>query len=318
MIAWVGLAVLAGALLILAAERHHRAFVARAEAQTPVTGRMIEAGGAHVHVREAGRGDGASVLLIHGALANLRELAGPLADLEQNFHVIAYDRPGLGHSSRPRNAARLGAQARVARDVLAACAAGPAIIVGHSLGAAVALRLALDFPGLVRGLVLVAPASHPYPGKNAWWARLAATPFLGAAFCRWVVPAFGPSLGKRGVRSNFAPAPVPHGYWREAGVDLAFRPEAFRASARDVVATRGEFAAQAPRYSDILAPAIVVASERDLVASTRIHARPLAYDLAGELVSAPGAGHMPHRLRADLVVAAVARVHAIASAEAGG
>jgi pimeloyl-ACP methyl ester carboxylesterase len=307
----------AACLGIFLLHRYARAYAARVEAEWPPQGRFVDVDGARLHVLETGPAGAPPVLLIHGALANLRELAGPLAPLAADYRLIAYDRPGLGFSQRLRGAETLAAQARAAAGVLAAAGAGPALIVGHSLGCAVALRLALDRPDLVRGMVLIAPATHPYPGPNAWWARLAAAPIVGPLFCGLIVPLVGPLAGRGGVASNFAPAPAPKQYWREAGVGLAFRPDAFRASARDVVATRREFAAQAPLYGDILAPAIVVASDRDRVASTRTHARPLAFDLAaGELVTAPGAGHMPHRLRADLVLAAVRRVDSMASADA--
>jgi pimeloyl-ACP methyl ester carboxylesterase len=317
---WLALAGVAAACLILALlERHARAYAARAEAKWPPQGRFIVAEGVRLHVVETGPADAPPLLLIHGALANLRELTGPLAPLEADYRLIAYDRPGLGFSDRPRGAAKLALQARIAAAVLAAAQAGPALIVAHSLGCAVALRLALDRPELVRGMVLIAPASHPYPGANAWWARLAAAPLIGPVFSGLVVPLFGPLSGRGGMANNFTPASVPKQYWDEAGVGLAFRARAFRASAQDVVATRSEFAAQAPGYGEILAPTIVVASDRDRVASTRIHARPLAFDLAaGELVTAPGTGHMPHRLRADLVLAAVRRVDSMAQAPAEG
>ena len=80
-----------------------------------------------------------------------------------------------------------------------------------------------------------------------------------------------------------------------------------------------EFAAQAPNYPEVYTPTIIVASEADYVASTKRHARKLATLLpAAELVTAPGAGHMPHRLRTDLVLTAIRRVNAMASAEGDG
>jgi pimeloyl-ACP methyl ester carboxylesterase len=197
--------------------------------------------------------------------------------------------------------------------------AGPALIVGHSLGAAVSLRLALDFPHLVRGLVLIAPASHPYPGDNAWWAKLSSAPIVGDLFCHLVIPALGPPMSVASVGNNFWPQPTPPNYFEEAGVGLIFRPRAFRASAQDVVATNREFAAQAPRYPDLFQPAVVVTAEKDKVLSPKRHARALAADLpAAELVIAPDTGHMPHRLRTDLVLTAIRRVNAMAGGALAG
>lgn len=309
-LAVAGIVVLAG---------HARDYVRRAEARWPPAGRFIEAEGVRLHMREHGPATAPRVLLIHGASANLLELWGPLAsDLAADHRVIAYDRPGLGHSARPRRGAEtLASQAKLAARVLEAAGEGPALVVGHSLGAGVSLRLALDFPHLVSGLVLVAPASHPYPGENAWWAKLSAAPLLGDAFCELIIPWLGPIMGQAGIANNFWPATTPANYFEDAGVGLIFRPRAFAASARDVIATRAEFAAQAANYPEIFATTVIVTAEKDRVVSPKRHARALAVELpAAELVIAPDTGHMPHRLRTDLVLAAIRRVNAMAAPNA--
>jgi pimeloyl-ACP methyl ester carboxylesterase len=102
-------------------------------------------------------------------------------------------------------------------------------------------------------------------------------------------------------------------YANDAGLGLIFRPQAFQASARDVVATNAEFAAQAPRYGDLLTATVIITAEKDRIVSPKRHARALAAALpAAELVIAPDTGHMPHRLRTDLVVAAIRRVNEMA------
>ncbi|MGE0740683.1 MAG: alpha/beta fold hydrolase [Hyphomonadaceae bacterium] len=316
MILWLAAAALAAALACFALASHARAYTRQVEAHWPAEGRFIEAEGARLHLREAGIAGAPRILLIHGASSNLRELWGPLAHEFSPLHrVIAYDRPGMGHSTRPRrNAETLALQARCAARVLEASGEGPAIVVAHSLGGAVALRLALDHPQLVSGLVLIAPACNPYPGKPAWWARASATPLLGDAFCGLLIPWLGPILSLASVANNFWPAPTPVNYAEDAGLGLIFRPRAFRASARDVCATNREFAAQQPRYGDLLTPAIIITAEKDKIISPKRHARALAVDLpAAELVIAPDTGHMPHRLRTDLVIAAIRRVNEMAA-----
>ncbi len=321
MIVWLLAAALAAALAALALSAHARGYVRRVESRWPPQGRIIEAGGLRLHVCEDGSANAPRLLLIHGASANLRELWQPLAPaLAPDFRVVAYDRPGMGFSDRSkRDGHTLSAHAQAARIALEATGAGPAIVVAHSYGAAVALRLALDHPKLVAGLVLVAPASHPFPTKPAWWARLAATPALGGAFCGLLVPWLGPLMGRAGIANNFAPAQPPPNYFEDAGVGLIFRPRAFRASARDMVAANHEFAAQAPRYAELYTHAVIITAEKDRVVSPKRHARALAADLpAAELVIAPDTGHMPHRLRTDLVLAAIRRVNEMAAQEARG
>jgi len=319
MIAWLVAAALAVGLAVHLLALNARIYTQRSEARFPPTGRFIEADGIKTHIREAGQQGAPRMLLIHGASSNLLELWGPLADEFAPLHrVIGYDRPGMGHSDRAkRDAHTMAAQARAAARVLEQTGEGPALVVAHSLGAGVALRLALDFPRLVSGLVLIAPACNPYPWKPAWWARLSAAPVLGDLFCGLIIPWLGPPLSGQSVANNFWPAPVPVNYLNEAAVPLIFRPRAFQASAQDVCATNDEFGAQQPRYADLFTPAVIITAEKDKIVSPKRHARALAVDLpAAELVIAPETGHMPHRLRTDLVIAAIRRVNEMTSAPA--
>jgi pimeloyl-ACP methyl ester carboxylesterase len=305
------------ALAAHALAANSRAFVRRVEAQYPPSGRFVDLDGVRLHVREAGQEGLPRILLIHGASSNLLELWGPLADEFSPLHrVIAFDRPGMGYSGRAkRNGHTMAYQARCAARVLEQTGDGPALVVAHSLGAAAALRLALDYPHLVSGLVLIAPACNPYPWKPAWWAQLSATPILGDLFCTFIIPWLGPPLSPQSVANNFWPAPAPVNYFKEAGVPMIFRPQAFRASALDVCASNVEFGAQQPRYAELLTPTVIITADKDKIVSPKRHARALAVDLpAAELVIAPDTGHMPHRLRTDLVIAAIRRVNEMTSA----
>jgi len=341
---WLIAATAAIALAFYLLAANSRTYVKRTLARFPPTGRFIEADGVRLHVRDtgapapspasvsnveptadvetphAGGGAGAPrILLIHGASSNLLELWGPLADeFSPLHHVIAYDRPGMGHSTRAkRDGHTMKSQANAAARVLEQTGEGPALVIAHSLGAGVALRLALDHPHLVSGLVLIAPACNPYPWKPAWWARLSATPIIGALFCNLIIPWLGPPLSPQSVANNFWPAPVPVNYLDVAGVPLIFCPRAFRASAYDVCASNVEFGAQQPRYAEILTPTIIITADKDRIVSPKRHARALAVDMpAAELVIAPDTGHMPHRLRTDLVIAAIRRVNEMTSAPA--
>jgi pimeloyl-ACP methyl ester carboxylesterase len=317
MILWllaIAAAIVAGAYALA---ENARAYVARTDARFPPTGRFIDADGVRLHVREAGPDGAPRMLLIHGASSNLLELWGPLAEEFSPLHrVIAYDRPGMGHSERAkRDGHTMASQAKCAARVLEQTGDGPAIIVAHSLGAGVALRLALDHPHLVSGLVLIAPACNPYPWKPAWWARLSTRPIIGDLFCSLIIPWLGPPLSPSSVANNFWPAPVPVNYLEEAAVPMVFKPRGFRASAFDVVASNVEFGAQQPRYAELFTPTIIVTADKDKIVSPKRHARALAVDMpAAELVIAPDTGHMPHRLRTDLIIAAIRRVNEMTSA----
>ena len=102
------------------------------------------------------RGDGTPLLLIHGVGTPGALWQADLAELAADCRVIAYDRRGYGASSDSPgdwNAHRDDAAA-----LLVKLSAAPAVVVGYSGGAMIALDLALQRPELVRALVLLDPA----------------------------------------------------------------------------------------------------------------------------------------------------------------
>jgi pimeloyl-ACP methyl ester carboxylesterase len=144
--------------------------------------RSVEVGGVQVHCYDAGSAAGAAaLLLVHGLgdeADTWRHVLGPLAARRR---VVALDLPGFGRSGHPRRASTTAFFARVAGDLLGALGIERATLVGHSMGAAVAQRLALARPELVERLVLVAGCLPVHAGlpPGPLWAFL--TPGLGEA-----------------------------------------------------------------------------------------------------------------------------------------
>jgi pimeloyl-ACP methyl ester carboxylesterase len=108
-------------------------------------------------VEEAGRGE--PLVLIHG-LATTRQIWSPVTPaLSRTRRVVTLDVPGFGDSAPVGPGFELEAVAdRIARGLAARRVRAPFDLVGHSLGAGIALTLAATRPRLVRRLVLVAPA----------------------------------------------------------------------------------------------------------------------------------------------------------------
>lgn len=298
------------------------AYTAWANMTWPPLGRFVSADGTRIHVIDSAAENPAdtrpTLLMIHGASGNARDMWESLGPgLRDHFRVLAMDRPGMGHSGRPPHAEQLAVQARIAAAVIEDAGTGPVYVVAQSLGSATALRLALDRPDLVRGLVLIAPAANPYPGRNAWYAELASTPVVGPVFTWLFVPVLGPLMSGSGTQAVFKPADPPEGYAQTIGLPLLFRPSQFMANASDVVATKSEFTAQSPRYADITVPTIILTGDTDSVVSPRLHAQALAATIpAAELVTLPGAGHAPHWSRTQACISAIDRIAAMAPAHA--
>lgn len=285
------------------------AYTSRIEAEIPPIGRMVDVGGHEVHVISQGEA-GPVVLMIHGASANAREFSWTLGPrLNGGMRLLMADRPGHGYSERFDGAETLAAQARQMAGVLDHLAPGErAVIVGHSFGGAVALRLALDRPDLVSGLVLLAPVTHDWGGGGtAWYNSLAAPPLIGTVFTQ-LVPMLGPAQVRSGIDSVFEPAPAPEGYYDNSGLGLLFRPQNFRANARDVNALQIELGQQSKRYSELQVPVIAFSGSKDTVVSPKIHVGQLKSQVPLELVILPDEGHMPHHGEGEAVANAIRRL----------
>jgi pimeloyl-ACP methyl ester carboxylesterase len=112
-------------------------------------------GGEMLTVR-AGPKDAPLLLLVHGLGNNgFTDWLPVLPQLARRWRVLTVDLPGFGYSSSPSAKFSPTNYARVLANLLAREATGPVDVVGHSMGGAVALRLAADFPGRVARLVLV-------------------------------------------------------------------------------------------------------------------------------------------------------------------
>ena len=279
---------------------------ARIEQAWPKIGRLVMARDVGAHVIERGKADQdarPSVLLVHGAASNARELLAALDGRLEDLHLIAPDRPGLGYSGTPANSQELGVQAAFMADILRQTATGPVVAVGHSWGSGVILRLALDYPELVKALVLIAPASHPWKTSFNLPNSMACLPVLGE-LSLWTLPALvGPSLMDGGIAKGFAPGPVqPADYGHIIGTPLFFRPHSFKANAKDMEAGSAQMGLQAPRYADLKLPVTVISGQGDVIVYNKIHAAGLTRDIPhATSYRVPAAGHMPHWVAPDLV-----------------
>jgi len=285
------------------------AYKNKVEATHPPIGRPVSVGTETVHVIQRGEA-GPPVLMIHGASANAREFTWTLAPrLEGAYRVLMADRPGHGYSSRPEDAQDLGVQATQMAGVLDQLAPDEkAILVGHSFGGAVALRVALDRPDLVKGLVLLAPVTHDWGGGGqAWYNSFAARPVVGPVFSQ-LLPLVGPGQLARGIDGVFEPAPVPDNYSENSAIGLLFRPPNFRANARDVKALEDQLAAQSRRYGELEVPITVFSGSGDTVISPRLHVGELKKQVPVDLVILPHEGHMPHHGEGAAVADAIRRL----------
>lgn len=97
---------------------------------------------------------GVAIVCLHGAGGHGQLFAGVMTGLEASHTVIAFDQPGHGRSGSLDSLADIGRMADFTGQLLDALELDRAVLVGHDMGAAVAIRCALDRPASVHALVL--------------------------------------------------------------------------------------------------------------------------------------------------------------------
>jgi pimeloyl-ACP methyl ester carboxylesterase len=289
----------------------------QAERDNPPAGRFMYVDGVRLHYLV--RGEGPPVVLLHGntvALADY-EASGLIDRLARNHRVVAFDRPGFGYSTRPRD--RLwtpSAQAAVLRRGMALLGIGQATVVGHSMGTLVALALALDYPATVSSLVLVAGYYYPTLRLDALLTAPVALPVLGDAMRYTVSALSGRAMLNRLVQRMFAPADVPPDFFFALAREMMLRPVQIRANAEDAAFMMPAARSISRRYGELRLPVTIVAGSHDKVVDVKAHSERLHRQIPqSHLVIAPRTGHMAHYAAQDPIVAAVARSLPAASSE---
>ncbi|HEV3446560.1 MAG TPA: alpha/beta hydrolase [Gemmataceae bacterium] len=300
--------VLVAALLMLALVT--QASVIVLQRSYPVQGKMIEVAGATLNVVDIGPGNapGPPVVLIHGASSNLEAMRRPLGDMLAGRHrVILIDRPGHGWSTRARQGDSTPAiQGRMIEEALEKLGVGKVILVVHSWAGALGARMALDYPGRVAGLVMLAPVAYPWPGGVGWYNKVVTTPMVGPLLAYTITLPLGFLLANSGARNAFLPQTMPENFVSDSTTPLLLRPREFLANARDLVTLKAAVREQAPRYSEIKAPTVVISGDVDKTVSTGIHSRPFAAAVPGtKLIVLPGVGHMIQNAVPDLVISEI-------------
>lgn len=140
-----------------------------------------------IHYIRAGDPANPLVLFVHGSPGSLDAFINFLVDsvLLRKALLVSTDRPGFGYSNFGRAEPSLLKQAQALKPILEKYKNNrPRILVGHSLGGALIAKMAMEYPDLVDGLIIVAGSIDPELEPNETWFRAPlATPFLS-----WILP----------------------------------------------------------------------------------------------------------------------------------
>ncbi len=282
--------------------------VSQIELKFPPVGQFANIAGAKFHYLDVpGRApDGAAVLFVHGASGNLNDQRGTFEQaLTGTARLIFVDRPGLGYSERG-GAETPAQQAERYKFLLDELQIDKVVLVGHSLGSASVVAFAVLYPERVKGLLFLAPATHPWPGGVNWYYNVASLPVIGHLFTETILLPVGMASLKQGAKGVFEPDPMPSNYVESSAAALVFRPDIFRNNARDVAGLLEFVTAFSPRYKEIKAPTVVITGNKDDIVLPSIHSVGLERDIEGaELIVLDGVGHKPDYVGREQAVSAI-------------
>lgn len=263
--------------------------------------RFVRAAGLEWHVQVMGQGP--AVLCLHGAGGASHSWRHLMPLLAPHMTVIAPDLPGHGFTAMPPDPGlSLPAMARRIAELLEALELQPALGIGHSAGAAILMRMALDRRVALPAAVAINPALSPFRGlpglvlpamaRALHWNPLAAHLIAVAAIDPNAVPALIRGIGSR--------------------ID----PEGLRLYARllrcpgHVAGTVGMMAAWEldalwEALETLSLPVLVLAGERDRAVPPRLSLEAADRLPGAEVAMLPALGHLAHEEDAAAVVPAV-------------
>lgn len=231
------------------------------------------------------------VLLLHGFMGSGRSWKEIVAALGDAFDVMTVDLPGHGATTTPWMPSRASVEETAAdiAGLIADLGIGPFAVVGYSLGARIALRLACAHRSVVRALVLESPSAG-IPGDVERAARRTADEALAARLERDGLEAFVDSWEAQPLFASQADLPET--------VRAFIRSERLANDARGLAmslrgAGQGAMEPLGESLFSVVAPTLVIAGALDPVGRSR--AEGVARGIPGaRLAIVPDAGHRVH------------------------
>ena len=290
-------------LLGLYAFTHFR--VQQINQDIPPAGDFISVDNINLHYTR--EGSGSPVVLLHGRDGALQEYTFSIFDqLAEENDVIAFDRPGYGHSEWPEDKElSLEVQARLINKALKKLNIENPLLVGHSYGGAVVLQYLLNYQKEVSGAVLLAPASYMDEPPDGSLYSFPNIPVLGPLLTHTILLPVGERIAPNIYEQSFYPEQAPENYVNTMTA-LYLRPSNFTATAGELSVMKESLQAISPHYEEITVPVTVLFGTSDKMVDLETDGRRLVEDLPnGELTEIEGAGHKLHHTHSDLVIEAI-------------
>jgi pimeloyl-ACP methyl ester carboxylesterase len=289
----------------------------KAEQDNPPAGRFNEVNGVRLHYVERGAGD--TVVLLHGNGSMIQdfECSGLIDLVAKDHRVIVFDRPGFGHSDRPRGTVWTpDAQAELIEGALSKIGVSKAIILGHSWGASVAVAFALKYPARVRGLVLASGYYYPTFKPDVVALAAPALPFVGDILRYTLSPLLSRATWPLMMSKIFGPRSVPKKF-KAFPKEMALRPSQIRAAAEEAALMIPDAFMLRNQYADLKMPVVIIAGEKDRLVDIDSQSARLHSDVSqSSFHRIAGEGHMIQQTATDQVMSAISEVASASTAHA--
>jgi pimeloyl-ACP methyl ester carboxylesterase len=259
----------------------------------PPQGRFVNIGADRIHYVE--RGSGPPIVFIHGLSGQMRNFAYlQMDDLARSHRVIFIDRPGSGHSTRgASSSATISAQARTIAMFIESLGLDKPLLVGHSLGGAIALAVGLNHPQCVSRLALIAPLTHVTNDTPRVFRGLAIRSTLLRRLVSFTLAIPIAIKSNRAVlEAVFAPDDVPEDFSTRGGGLLGLRPSSFYAASTDLISVQDDLPTMENRYTTLRVPVDVLYGRDDRILDWRHHGDALKRKLQRTTLKLVEGGHM--------------------------
>jgi len=255
------------------------------------------------HIQDAGSGP--TVLLLHGAGGATQSWRDVFPLLAETHRAVAVDLPGQGFS-------RIGARQRcglttMAEDLVRLCVAqeiAPDALVGHSAGAALALKAGEMLPKPPKAIIGINAALGTFPGLAGWLFPIAAKALAAAPLAPALLARLSGQEGR--VRAALKSTGSEIG---EDGVRLYTRLVQDRTHIDGTLAMMAQWSLEGllAQLPEITTPCRFIVGENDRTVPPEISIDVAERMKAADIVRLPGLGHLAHEEAPDLVVSEIVR-----------